>query len=186
MSAAPSFLHQQHTMEDTTQTDPAKAGEIAQKIVNLLIKEDSETRRRTIEAAMMLLGEKPLTIQSSDQSRRLASSEETNPDLGQFFNRGEKLKPSDSAQLCAAYHYSLYGVAAFSLDDIRAIAADAGVVLPDRLDMTFSSATHAGKKLFQSVGRGSVKPTAAAGVAFNERWGVKPGRRVKAAADRIE
>jgi hypothetical protein len=168
-------------MEDTTQTDPAKAGQIAQKIVNLLIREDSGTRRRAIEAAMMLLGEKPLNGQSShDQSKAPASSPEASPDLGHFFDRGEKLKPSDNAQLCAAYHYSLYGVAAFSLDDIRAIAADAGVVLPDRLDMTFNSVTHAGKKLFQSAGRGAVKPTAAAGVAFKERWGLRPGTKSKA------
>ena len=167
-------------MQNTTQADPAKAGEIAQKIVNLLINEDSGLRRRAIQAAMMLLGETPLAEQNPNPQRKQPACDlEENVDLGQFFARGEKLKPSDNAQLCAAYHYSLYGVAAFSLDEIRAIAADAGVVLPDRLDMTFNAAAHAGKKLFQAAGRGSVKPTASAGIAFKERWGIKPGKATK-------
>jgi hypothetical protein len=132
---------------------------------------------------MMLLGEKPVGDSRAEQQPRMhPDMPETTLDLGQFFNRGEKLKPSENAQLCAAYHYSLYGDAAFSLDEIRGIAKNAGVVLPDRLDMTFNTATHAGKKLFQSVGRGSLKPTAAAGVAFNERWSVKPGRQEKIAS----
>jgi hypothetical protein len=169
-------------MEDTTQINPAKAGEIAQKIVSLLINEDSGTRGRAIRAAMTLLGEKPIAGDTSaERAKAPLRGPEASLDLGQFFNRGDKLRPSDNAQLCAAYHYSLYGTAAFSLDEIRAIAKNAGVVLPDRLDMTLSSATHAGKKLFQSAGRGTVKPTAAAGVAFNERWSVKPGRQEKAA-----
>src|SRR5439155_8728369 len=98
-------------MEDTAQANPAKAGEIAQKIVNLLINEDSGTRRRAVDAALMLLGEKSLSAHSSDhQSNAPASASEISQDLGQFFNRGEQLRPSDNAQLCAAYHYSLYGV----------------------------------------------------------------------------
>lgn len=166
---------------DTADINPAKASELAQKIVNLLIDADSGTRRRAVEAAMTLLGENPITSHAPDiRSTIPADKLETTLDLGQFFNRGEKMKPSDNAQLCAAYHYSRYGTAPFTLDDIRAIAAEAGVVLPDRLDMTLSSAQDAGKKLFQSAGRGTLKPTAAAGVAFDDRWGVKPGRTAKA------
>jgi hypothetical protein len=161
--------------------DPSKASELAQKIVSLLIDIDSGTRRRAIDAAMMLLGEKVITDHAPEQRRSDgAVGGQADVALGQFFNRGEKLRPSENAQLCAAYHYAVYGGAPFTLDEIRGIAKEAGVVLPDRLDMTFASAQHAGKKLFQSAGRGSMKPTAAAGVAFDERWGVRPGTKSKA------
>jgi hypothetical protein len=167
-------------MEETNQTDPTRAGQIAQKIVSLLTNEDSGTRQRAIHAALMLLGEKPLVEhRSEEQSKTRHDSSAATLELGQFFNRGDKLRPSDNTQLCAAYHYAIYGNAAFSLDEIRSIAKEAGVVLPNRLDMTLSSATHAGKKLFQPAGRGTVKPTAAAGVAFHERWGIRPGTRDK-------
>jgi hypothetical protein len=167
-------------METNEQPDPAKASELAQKIVNLLINVDSATRQRAMHAALMLLGEKPVVINES-QHRAKTHDDISAPtlELGQFFNRGDKLRPSESAQLCAAYHYALYGNAPFSLDDIRSIAKEAGVFLPNRLDMTLSTATHAGKKLFQPAGRGTVKPTAAAGVAFHERWGVRPGTKDK-------
>jgi hypothetical protein len=167
-------------MTDTTLVDPTNAGELAQKIVDLLNNENSGTRRRAIQAAMTLLGEAaPPDAALNDGGRQPIAKSEDVVDLGQFFNRGEKLKPSDNAQLCAAYHYSIYGPVAFTLDELRAIGANAGVVLPDRLDMTLSQATHGGKKLFQSAGRGAAKPTASAGVAFGEKWGVKPGRQVK-------
>jgi len=63
------------------------------------------------------------------------------------------------------------------LNDLRAIANEAGVILPDRLDMTLKQAGKMGKRFFQATGRDSYKPTAAAGGLFKERWGVKPGRQ---------
>ena len=168
-------------MTEANSLNPAKAGELAQSIVNVLTGADSETRRRAIDAAMMLLGEKPMTS-PADSGPFDAGNRNTKQkvSLEDFFNRGEKLRPAENAQLCTAYHYSIYGLSSFSLDDIRTIGRDAGVVLPDRLDMTLQQATKAGKKLFQSVGRGLFKPTAAAGVFFNERWNVRPGAKNKA------
>lgn len=46
-------------MTEQKQPDPTKVGTIAQQIVRILTTEDSETRRRAIQAAMMLLGEAP-------------------------------------------------------------------------------------------------------------------------------
>jgi hypothetical protein len=158
------------------QPNPARAGELAQKIVGILTEEDEAMQRRAIDAAMMLLGQPSLARSSGGPP----DGEANEPTLGKFFDRNEDLKPSDNAQLCAAYHYSMYGPAVFSLDDVKAISGEAGVVLPDRLDMTLLAATKNGKKLFQSAGRGSFKPTAAAALLFKERWGVKPGRKSKA------
>jgi len=166
-------------MTDTIQANPAKAGELAQQIVALLIGQDSETRRRAIQAAMMLLGETTPLIK--DQKPKGSNSEngDDDSDLGAFFNRDENLKPSDHAQLCAAYHFSIYGAVPFSVDELRAVASEAGVVLPDRLDMTLTQAASKGKKLFQSAGKGTFKPTASAGLMFKERWGVRPGKQAK-------
>jgi hypothetical protein len=170
-------------MTDQNNADPTRAGKLAQQVVAILINEDSVTRQRAIQAAMMLLGEARPAL-SDDQSGipQTESRAHNHTDLGAFFNREEALKPADYAQLCAAYHFSLYGTAAFSLTELRAIAQEAGVVIPDRLDMTLNQATKKGKKFFQGAGRGSFRPTATAGLAFAERWDVKPGKHTKAVA----
>lgn len=170
-------------MTEQKQPDPTKVGTIAQQIVRILTTEDSETRRRAIQAAMMLLGEAP-SADANSQSQLGGS--DSGDDLAAFFNRDEKLKPSDYAYLCAAYHFSAYGPVAFSLDELRTIAKEAGVILPDRLDMTLKQAGNGGKKFFQSAGRDVYKPTASAGVLFKERWNVKPGKRSKAGASAKE
>jgi hypothetical protein len=171
-------------MSDTIQANPTRASELAQQIVGLLVNEDSHTRRRAMQAAMMLLGEVvlPANDQSSEGSDIHGRNGSECSDLATFFSREENLKPSDYAQLCAAYHFSVYGVVPFSVDELRGIASDAGVVLPDRLDMTLAQAAKNGKKLFQVAGKSSYKPTASAGLVFKERWGVKPGRKLKGAA----
>lgn len=166
-------------MKNTTPADPAKAGELAQKIVNLLSNENCCTRRRTIQAAMTLLGEKTGPDAALNQRDKPSITKgERVVDLW-LLNCGEKPKPSEHAELCAAYHYSMYGPVAFTFAELRAIGDDAGVFLPGRIDMTLSQATHGGKKLFQAAGRGAVKPTASAGVAFGEKWGVKAGKAAK-------
>jgi hypothetical protein len=167
-------------MADQNNPDPTEVGELAQQIVATLINVGSVSRQRAIQAAMLLLGE----TKPPDLNEQINPAE-SNPDphdhtgLASFFSRQGDLKPSDYAQLCAAYHYSLYGTAAFSLDELRAIATEAGVVIPDRVDMTLNQAIKKGKKLFLSAGKGSFRPTATAGLMFGERWDVKPGRRTK-------
>jgi hypothetical protein len=103
----------------------------------------------------------------------------TNSSLVAFFARDEKLKPAENAYFCAAYLYSLYGAQAFSFDDLRAVAADAGVVLPDRVDKTLFTAAKAGKKYFQSAGKGSFRFTSHGELYVQGRWAVKPGKLSK-------
>ena len=160
--------------------DPAKSAALAQQIVKILAKEPPENRQRAVAAAMTLLGDAIPTPSGGRPSGDGAVGHDDH-DLGAFCTRDEKLKPSDHAFLCAAYHYSQHGAAAFSLDELRQIAADAGVVIPDRLDMTLKNAASKGKRLFQSSGRNAYKPTAAAGILFKEKWQVTPGRKSKAA-----
>jgi hypothetical protein len=153
--------------------------ELAQDIVKLLIRDDSETRQRVIQTAMTALGELcPLPATAGSQfSPPIAGGD--NQDLAAFFSREGEMKAADNALLCAAYHFSEYGGVPFSISEIQQIAADAGVIVPDRPDMTFVQATKQGRKLFQRAGRGSFKLTATGGLVFGERWGVKPGRKPK-------
>jgi hypothetical protein len=164
--------------------DPATAAAIAQQIVGILINENPDVRQRAIRAALIALGDKfPVSESISRTAEPSAIRTTFATDLGDFFSRQEDLKPSDYAQLCAAYHFALHGPISFSLDELRAVASEAGVILPDRLDMTLNKATNKGKKLFQSTGRGTFKPTAAGGGVFKERWGVRPGRGPKSPED---
>lgn len=170
-------------MTTNDSVDPAKAGKLAQQIVDILVNEDSVTRQRAIQAAMMLLGEAvPQHVGGQVRSVDEYVGGDNHTDLAAFFNREGDMKPADYAQLCAAYHYSLYGSSAFSIPELKAIATDAGVVLPDRVDMTLRSAMQKGKKLFQPSGSGAFKPTAAGCMHFAEKWKVKPGKKAKPVA----
>lgn len=159
------------------QPDPASAAKLVQELIEALAPHDSATQQRAMKAAATLLLHPASETVNHEMPSRMGS--EPHAGLAEFFDRGEKLKPADYAQLCAAYHYARHGAIPFSLDEIRAIGAEAGIVLPDRLDKTFKAAAHHGKKLFQTAGRAVFKPTATAGLAFGERWGVKPGRAAK-------
>jgi hypothetical protein len=172
-----------NTPQQDTSPDPAKAGKLAQQIVTVLANEDSIMRQRAVQAAMMLLGEAASPqISSQSHSGDGDVGSHNHSDLAAFFNREEGMKPADNAQLCAAYHYSVYGASAFSIAELKAIATDAGVVLPNRVDMTLRSALQKGKKLFQPAGSSVFKPTAAGCLHFAEKWKVKPGKKTKPAA----
>jgi hypothetical protein len=166
---------------EQTEPDPTRTASIAQEIVKILARHDSPTRRRAMDAAMIALGEPTGSLRGFRITEHSGNDSEPDTDLATFFNREQDLKPSDNAQLCAAYHFASHGATSFSLDELRQIASEAGVVLPDRLDMTLNKAASKGRKLFQNIGKGTFKPTAAAGVVFKERWGIRPGRAEKAA-----
>jgi hypothetical protein len=161
---------------DNTSTNAAETMALAQQLVTVLAGSDPEKRRRAVAAAMALLGD---AAPPPPQSQAAQPTDKPVVDVAAFFSREDGLRPSANAYLCAAYHYAMYGTAAFSLEDLRSIAGEAGVVLPDRLDMTLKQAGKRGKRLFQSTGKDSYKPTAVAGMIFKERWGVVPGRLEK-------
>ena len=166
------------TMASVSNADPTKAGVLAQQIVAILIDEDSATRQRAVQAAMMLMGEScHPQINVPTRTPIGEPSDGNHTELATFFNRDEDLKPSDNAFLCAAFQFAQFGPIPFSLAEIRSIATDAGVTIPDRLDKTFAVAKKKGKKLFREAGKGAFKPTAAGSLMFKEKWGVRPGRR---------
>src|SRR6185312_14792552 len=93
---------------------------------------DQETAERATRTAFMAKGWAPRGLWNGNEVA--ASTNETphqdNSTLA-FFGRFEKLKPTENAYLCAAFHYSQHGNHPFSMDEIREIAKDAGLVLPD-------------------------------------------------------
>lgn len=169
-------------MRDEKQVNPAKIAKLTQEVVKILSDEDSATRRRTIQAALTVLGEMPIASEERPFQPNRDPDDVEPPGSSEFFKRDGKLKPSDTAFLCAAYHYSEYGPIAFTTEEIRTIAAEAGEVIPSRIDKTFKGAAKKGKKLFQPVGKGVFKPTASAAVFFKETWNVKPGKKIKSGA----
>jgi hypothetical protein len=167
--------------QERNAADPARVMELAQHIVKLLSRDDSETRQRAVQTAMIALGESCPQLPTGGPQFSPADGD-NHADLATFFSREGEMKPADNALLCAAYHFAEYGSAPFSISEIQRIAADAGVIVPDRPDMTFVQATKQSRKLFQRAGRGSFKPTATGGLVFGERWGIKPGRKPKSPA----
>jgi hypothetical protein len=176
------FRMAEHTQQK--EPDPRKIADLTQQVVKILAGEESESRHRIVQAALTLLGESPLA--ASKPVERVGARDGEIADHGDFagfFNRGENLKPSDNAFLCAAYHYSQYGPVQFSVKELKAIASEAGLVVPNRVDVTFRTAGKGGKKFFQMVGRGSFKPTTSAALFFKEKWNLKPGKKVKSVGE---
>ena len=119
--------------------DYEKTATVTQELVKLLGPLESSVRKRAVEAAMVLMGESSSqTVISTRPADRVTDRGAL--DIASFFGREENLKPAENTYLCAAYLFSLYGPAAFSIQDVRDVAREAGVVLPDRPDMTLRQA----------------------------------------------
>jgi hypothetical protein len=117
--------------------------------------------------------EKPGTIGASPKHSEAG-------DIEGFFSRLNHDKPADNALAIAAYHYSQYGSAAFTTDEIREIADDVGVTVPERLDMTYVQAKREGKAFFRRAGRGAFRPTVHGESYFKKTYQVTKGTKRKA------
>lgn len=96
-----------------------------------------------------------------------------------FFEALKNGKPSENALAAAAYYYSQYGSAEFSVDEMRDLADDVGVTVPERLDMTYLSATREGNRLFRRGGRGAFRPTVHGEAFFKQTYNVRKGTSQK-------
>lgn len=97
----------------------------------------------------------------------------------EFFTKLKHDKPSDNILSIAAYHYSKYGVTPISSDEIKNIASDVGVIIPNRPDMTIKRAQKDGKNLFSVAGRGKYKPTVHGEKYFKDTYKVLKGTMKK-------
>jgi hypothetical protein len=167
-------------MTSETQTAEQQTLALAQSLLNVFTGVDQEIGERATRTAFMAKGWVPRDFLAMHEPRTSSNSTPCETQSATtFFNRGEKLKPAENALLCAAFHYSQYGCQAFSADELREFATEAGLVLPSRVDMTLKAAVKGGKKLFQVAGKGSFKFTSHGELFVQERWKVKPGKSSK-------
>ncbi|HEY3762508.1 MAG TPA: hypothetical protein VGN23_12245 [Verrucomicrobiae bacterium] len=105
------------------------------------------------------------------------------PDRTEFFSQFTHDKPADNVLLLAAYHYSEYGTASFTVDQMKDLGNEVGVTIPERLDMTFLQAKRDGKALFLRAGRGAFRPTVHGETFFKKSYQVSKGTQQKQEAD---
>lgn len=98
------------------------------------------------------------------------------PDIATaFLEEHVSEKPSDNAKAIAALIYSVYGNVDFSVAEVNEIAHEAGVMVPDRVDVTLGGASVDKKPLFQKRKSGVYRPTINGRKFFKEEYGVSPG-----------
>jgi hypothetical protein len=86
----------------------------------------------------------------------------------QLFTKFGSDKPAENVSLIAADFYARYGCEPFSQTDVRSTADAAGLIVPERIDKTLTSARRDGKALFHRVGRDRYKPTVGAGRSVSQ------------------
>ena len=99
-----------------------------------------------------------------------------------FFGAHNHEDPSDNVRLLTAYLYREHGSAPYTVQELKTLADDVGVTVPERIDMTLRSAKEDGKKLYASSGRGLFKPTVHGEAHFKSQYNVKKGRKPKPVA----
>jgi len=87
--------------------------------------------------------------------------------------------------LIAAWHYREFGVAPFSYKEIKELSDDAGLTIPDRLDMTLRNAQKEGKHSFTSAGRGKMKPTVHGEKRLKDTYHITKGNKKKPTEDKV-
>ena len=137
---------------------------VGRRIVSLLIGSEQGD-----DAGNDARREADLVDKGNIEERRALSTRE------EFFEALESEKPSDNALATAAYHYSQYGSAEFSVDEMRDLANDVGVTVPERLDMTYLQAKRKGNRLFRRGGRGAFRPTVHGETFFKQTYNVRKG-----------
>ena len=105
-------------------------------------------------------------------------------DGASFFTKFDHDKPSDNARLIAAHLFQEYGSEPFSVEEVRSVAADVGITIPDRVDKTLFSAVENGKQLFARAGRGKFKPTVHGESYLKTTYEVKKGTKTRSADDK--
>lgn len=163
----------------------ARMKEVEQAVLGL-----DETVR---SAAFSIMGEYIVTGRlGDDQARegtglgaspgtaRMESGEFLPGGFTDFMDRHESDNPADNAKAIAAYLYGEYGVEPFALEEVRDLAARAGVTIPARVDKTFLQAKHERKPLFKRAGSGEFRPTVQAEAYMKSTFGVRKGTKKRA------
>lgn len=113
-----------------------------------------------------------------------AEHEADSGDGADLFSKFDHNKPSDNARLIAAHLFQEYGSEPFSVEEVKAVAANVGITIPDRVDKTLGTAAENGKQLFTQVGRSKFKPTVHGESYLKTTYGIKKGKKTRGADDK--
>jgi hypothetical protein len=117
-----------------------------------------------------------------EPGRPQSDHEPGNEAVEAFFAKGEITKPADAVYAIAGYLFSQYGSAPFTIDDVRELAQQVGLTLPDRPDNTLRNAKKNKKSLFRLKGDGWVT-TASGELVLKEKFDIKKGRKKRPVPD---
>ena len=104
----------------------------------------------------------------------------TDIDRETFFTKFSHDKPGRNVLLITAYLYSQYGTSPVSLKEIKKIADDVGITVPDRTDMTLRQAKKDGKSMFNYGGNDNIRPTVHGEKYFKDTYKVSKGKKKRA------
>lgn len=111
------------------------------------------------------------------RKERSVEDEVDSGSIAELLSKFDHDKPSDNVRLITAFLFQEYGSEPFSGEEVRAIATDSGITVPDRVDMTLAAAKENGKQLFARSGRGKFKPTVHGEARLKAAYGVKKGTK---------
>jgi hypothetical protein len=94
-----------------------------------------------------------------------------------LFGKFSHDRPSDNVRLIAGYFFQEFGSEVFSVEEVRAMASEAGITIPERVDMTLAAAQENEKHLFAKAGRGKFKPTVHGEAYLKATYKVKKGTK---------
>jgi hypothetical protein len=128
-------------------------------------------------------GTSPPSRQTAAKPKRTAVVVDASAE--EFVRSQDISEPHLTVRAIAAWWFSQYGSTAITNADLRAIADQIGVTLPQRPDMSLKRSANAnGKPIFRSGGKGKLVPTAPHGeLYFQEEYGVKKGTKAPPSAN---
>lgn len=101
----------------------------------------------------------------------------------EFLSKHDSKTPSKNVKAIVAFLYSQYGAKPMSIQEIKAIADSAGIIIPERPGATLNASTASGKPVYTSVGSGQYRLTINGERYFNAKYDVRKGTKPKPAPD---
>jgi hypothetical protein len=151
-----------------TANDPEVAA-IATICTALGALESDEARQRVMDFAAA-----KFKLKRSTQDKPPQDEAESGDD-SDFFARFEHTKPAENVALLVANHYSKYGTQPFSPADLKRAADAAGLVVPNRIDMTLGGAGRQGKRFYQKMPGNKYRVTVHGEAFLKTTYKVKKG-----------
>lgn len=139
-------------------TDFEKTKELLLSINEIVTQMDPAVRVATFD----MLTTRYITKKSAAQSKGhveakgAASDGDLAPDtgdLGAFISSFDTSKPSEALNVLVAWLYSQRGAQPFSTTELKELADQCGLTIPNRPDMTFKGAKTNGKAIYGQSGR---------------------------------